>query len=217
MLVSTRGFITNMRAIRIAHGRLSVHLLSCLILLLSCTEVVARSKMASHHPHTSKLGSKLSGARHRPPTDERVADQNVQFMLSLYRSAAGPDGRPKQHRKFGSNTVRLLRPSSSSVHYLPASKDHHYTFTVQYNLDTLPSEQLIRASFIHLRSSSSPSTSTSSTTQALELPLCRAQITSLGPQTVATLEPHELWTETDITAHITGHILQRKDWGKGYT
>lgn len=121
-LASTRGFITNMRAIRTEHGPLSARLLSCLILLLSCTLVVARSKMAAQRPHTSKRGSGLSGAHRRPPTDEREADQNVQFMLSLYRSAAGPDGRPKQHRKFGSNTVRLLRPSASSVHYLPASR-----------------------------------------------------------------------------------------------
>lgn len=58
------------------------------------------------------------GAHHRPLTDEQKADQNLQFMLSLYQSAAEPDGRPKQHRKFGSNTVRLLKPSS--VRYLPA-------------------------------------------------------------------------------------------------
>lgn len=82
---------------------------------------------------------------------------------------------------------------------------------MQYNIDTLPSEQLIRASFIHLRSSSSPS----STTQAQEPPRCRAQITSLGPESLVTLEPHERWTETDITAHISGHILQRKDRDEG--
>lgn len=64
---------------------------------------------------------KLSrGAHHRPLTDEQKADQNLQFMLSLYQSAAEPDGRPKQHRKFGSNTVRLLKPSASSVRYLRA-------------------------------------------------------------------------------------------------
>lgn len=60
------------------------------------------------------------GAHHRPLTDEQKADQNLQFMLSLYQSAAGPDGRPKQHRKFGSNTVRLLKPSAASMRYLPA-------------------------------------------------------------------------------------------------
>ncbi len=99
--------------------------------------------------------------------------------------------------------------------------DHHYSFTVQYNLDTLPSEQLIRASFIHLRSSSSlsssssssssSSTTTSSTTQALKPPRCRAQITSLGKESLVTLEPHERWTETDITAHVQ----QGKNQGAG--
>ncbi|XP_061565850.1 bone morphogenetic protein 15 [Cololabis saira] len=126
-------------------------------------------------------------------------------MLSLYRSAAEPDGRTKQHRKFGSNTVRLLRPAASSVHYLPASGDLCYIFTVQYNLDTLPSEQLVRASFIHLRSSSSWTSA-----QALQPPRCRAQITSLGAESLVTLEPHERWIETDITSHVSAHILQGK-------
>lgn len=121
-LASTRGFVkTNMRATRTEHGPPSVHLLSSLfVLLLSFHEVAARSKMSSsyhHHHHHNRH-------HHRPHTSElgSESDQNVQFMLSLYRSAAGPDGRPKQHRKFGSNTVRLLRPSASSVHYFPLSR-----------------------------------------------------------------------------------------------
>ncbi|XP_070849612.1 bone morphogenetic protein 15 [Chaetodon trifascialis] len=199
-----------MRATRSKHRALRVCFLSFFIFLLcsTCTGVTAGRKMASHRPASKRSGqshqsAKLQGAHHRPLTDEQKADQNLQFMLSLYQSAAEPDGRPKQHRKFGSNTVRLLRPSASSVRYLPASRDHHYSFTVQYNVDTLPSEQLIRASFIHLRSSSSsPSTPSSSATQALELPRCRAQITSLGKESLVTLEPHERWTETDVTAHV---------------
>ncbi|XP_042368352.1 bone morphogenetic protein 15 [Plectropomus leopardus] len=204
--------MTIMKATCITHSLLRVCVLSCFIFLLcsTCTGVVAGREMASHHRTLKRVrrshqSAKHKGAHHRPLTDEQKADQNLQFMLSLYRSAAEPDGRPKQHRKFGSNTVRLLRPSASSVHYLPASGDHHYSFTVQYNLDTLPSEQLIRASFIHLRSSSSSSSSsstTSSTTQALQPPRCRAQITSLGKESLVILEPHEQWTETDITAHV---------------
>uniref|UniRef100_G3Q4I7 Bone morphogenetic protein 15 n=1 Tax=Gasterosteus aculeatus TaxID=69293 RepID=G3Q4I7_GASAC len=150
--------------------------------------------------------------------------QNLQFMLSLYRSAAEPDGRPKQHRKFGSNTVRLLRPSAASVRHLPASPDHRYSFTVQYNLDTVPSEQLIRASFIHLRSAPS-----SSSARPLRPPRCRAQIPSLGKASLVTLEPHERWTETDITAHVRrgrsrgpgGHLTLTAQywctaWGGGF-
>uniref|UniRef100_A0A3B4GR66 Bone morphogenetic protein 15-like n=1 Tax=Pundamilia nyererei TaxID=303518 RepID=A0A3B4GR66_9CICH len=83
---------------------------------------------------------------------------------------------------------------------------HCYTFTVQYNLDTLPSERLVRASFVHLRSSPE---------QAVQPPRCRAQITALGAESLVTLEPHERWTETDITAHISSHVLRGKDRGRG--
>lgn len=80
---------------------------------------------------------------------------------------------------------------------LSPPSDHRYSFTVQYNLDTVPSEQLIRASFIHLRSAPS-----SSSARPLRPPRCRAQIPSLGKASLVTLEPHERWTETDITAHV---------------
>ncbi|KAM4714517.1 bone morphogenetic protein 15 [Anableps anableps] len=201
-----------MRVTRAKHGFLRVCVLTCFIYLLfsTCIGVLIGRKMASRQPALRRSRRSHRGAHHRPLTDEQKADQNLQFMLSLYRSAAEPDGRPKQHRKFGSNTVRLLRPAASSVHYLPASGDLTYTFTVQYKLDTLPSEQLVRASFVHLRTSSTPS----GTTQAVELPRCRAQITSLGASSLVTLEPHQRWTETDITAHVSAHILQEKDQGE---
>ncbi|PWA19853.1 hypothetical protein CCH79_00015876 [Gambusia affinis] len=201
-----------MRATRVKQGFLRVCVLTCFIYLLcsTCTGVLTGRKMASRQPAPKRSRRSHRGAHHRPLTDEQKADQNLQFMLNLYRSAAEPDGRPKQHRKFGSNTVRLVRPAASSVHYLPASGDLTYTFTVQYKVDTLPSEQLVRASFVHLRTSSTPS----GTTQAVEPPLCRAQITSLGASSLVTLEPHQRWTETDITAHVSAHILQEKDQGE---
>uniref|UniRef100_UPI003AAF8713 bone morphogenetic protein 15 n=1 Tax=Centroberyx gerrardi TaxID=166262 RepID=UPI003AAF8713 len=221
-----------MRAARPQRSLLHVCVLSCFVFLLCCTftGVVAKRKMASLHPtlkrsrrSQSQHNAKHKGAHHRPLTDEQKADQNLQFMLSLYRSAADPDGRPKQHRKFGSNTVRLQRPSASSVHYLSASRDHHYTFTVQYNLDTLLLDQLVRASFVHLRSSSSSSSTPSGAARALQPPHCRAQVTSLGKESqtsplsgnLVTLEPHEPWTETDITAHVSGHVLQGKNQAGG--
>ncbi|XP_047194849.1 bone morphogenetic protein 15 [Hippoglossus stenolepis] len=222
--------MSNMRTTRTKHGLLRACVLSCFVVSLlcsTCSGVLSGRDAASRQPGPRRSRRGLSspkqvGAQHRT-TDEQRGDQNVQFMLSLYRSAAEPDGRPKQHRKFGSNTVRLLRASASTVHYQPAARDHHYTFTVQYHLDTLPSEQLIRASFIHLRSSSPPSSSSlpssssspPSSSQAPEPLRCRAQIPSLGPGSQVTLEPHEQWTETDITAHVMGHFLQRKDQDAG--
>lgn len=91
--------------------------------------------------------------------------------------------------------------------HVSLSSDLVYTFTVQYKLDTLPSEQLVRASFIHLHSSSAAT----STAQTVELPRCRAQITSLGTKSLVTMEPHEQWMETDVTAHVGAHILQGRD------
>lgn len=123
-LASTRGFKTNMRATRSIHGFLRVLLLSSFVSLL-WAPVMADRKLSTSRPalkrgrHTHQHQQQQ---HHRPLTDEQEADQNLQFMLSLYRSAAEPDGRPRQHRKFGSNTVRLLRPSASSVRYLPASR-----------------------------------------------------------------------------------------------
>ncbi|XP_037538785.1 bone morphogenetic protein 15 [Nematolebias whitei] len=206
-----------MRATRAKQGLLRVSVLTCFIYLLccTCTGASAGRETSSHHQPALRRSRRSQhqqgaryrgGAHHRPLTDEQKADQNLQFMLTLYKSAAGPDGRPKQHRKFGSNTVRLLRPVASSVHYLPASGDLIYTFTVQYKLDTLPSEQLVRASFIHLHSSAMASTA-----QTVELPRCRAQITSLGTKSLVTMEPHKQWMETDITAHVSAHIMQGRD------
>lgn len=88
--------------------------------------------------------------------------------------------------------------------------DHQYDFSVQYQLDTLPTEQLVRASFIHLRSTSTPPPS-SNATQGVAPPRCRARITSLGKESLVVLEPHERWTETDITAHVR----QRQDQSPG--
>lgn len=108
----------NMRGQRRFPRVLLLSLALALLTLPPC-RVAAGSKMSPGRGR--RRDAEARGAHHRPLTDEQKADQNLQFMLSLYRSAAGPGGRPKQRRKFGSNTVRLLRPSASSVHYLPAS------------------------------------------------------------------------------------------------
>lgn len=108
----------NMKATRAAHGLLRACVLSWLAYLLSSTCATCGAAASDHHRHQQHRHQRH---HHRPLTEEQKADQNLQFMLSLYRSAAEPDGRPKQHRKFGSNTVRLLRPSAASVRHLPAS------------------------------------------------------------------------------------------------
>ncbi|XP_077598594.1 bone morphogenetic protein 15 [Stigmatopora nigra] len=139
-----------------------------------------------------------SPVHHRPLTDEQKSDQNLQFMLTLYRSAAEPGGRPKQHRKFGSNTVRLLTASKSSLFYLPVStEDHFYAFSMQYQLDLLPSEHLIRASLVHLRSRSQT---------VHPAPRCHARVAlSGGAALLSTMEPHQRWKESHFGARLLRH------------
>lgn len=115
-----------MRASRPARRFLRLLLVSSFVYLLcpTCVGATADRKLPSSRRATlrrSRARLQHRAVHHRPLTAEQKADQNLQFMMSLYQSAAEPDGRPKQHRKFGSNTVRLLKPSASSVSYRPAS------------------------------------------------------------------------------------------------
>lgn len=110
----------------------------CLLLVYLLCPTCAGA-MAARWPPSSRRAALSAGVHHRPLTDEQKADQNLQFMMSLYQSAAEPDGRPKQRRKFGSNTVRLLKPSASSVSYLPAStgefNPHSHMLTRDIGID----------------------------------------------------------------------------------
>lgn len=116
----------------IGHCDLFVFVFTCLFTLLCFTVPGANGKMALHAGSTAPSTPHLSGsssasrnrrhhyskhksAHHKPLTNEQKADQNLQFMLALYRNAADPDGRPKEHRKFGSNTIRLLRSTNTTV------------------------------------------------------------------------------------------------------
>lgn len=93
-------------------------ILSCFLLLFSTFSRVA-GKMGISSSHLSVLteGSRWSyhakpkSAHHTPFTERGEEDQHLRFMLEMYRMAAETDGRPKGHKVFGSNTVRLLRAS----------------------------------------------------------------------------------------------------------
>ncbi|KAJ8416762.1 hypothetical protein AAFF_G00326400 [Aldrovandia affinis] len=143
--------------------------------------------------------SRQQNLRHRFLTKDQVADQNLQYMLSLYNRAADTDGRPREPRILGSNTVRLIRSTSTPKRY-HTSPDQQYSYIVEYELKALPLEKLVRASVIHLR-----------TTALSHLPVsCGVNVSSLGPasQRVSSggsvmLRPHDQWTEMDITPHVS--------------
>lgn len=146
---------SNMRPSRGQLSFLRVCVLSCVTLLL-CSTCAGSNMAAARHTLTRGRRSHRSarahgGAHHRPLTDAQRADQNLQFMLSLYRSAAEPDGRPRQHRRFGSNTVRLLRPAAASVHYRPLSRGERTTPTSTGPLSSRPiNSQISESIFIYI-------------------------------------------------------------------
>lgn len=94
--------------------------LSCFLVLFSMSSSGVLGKMGKDRPvSSSHLGAPSEGflnyatqnPHHTPFTETEEEDQHLQFMLSMYRMAAETDGRPRTHKVFGSNTVRLLRPA----------------------------------------------------------------------------------------------------------
>ncbi|KAJ8282041.1 hypothetical protein COCON_G00045600 [Conger conger] len=147
-----------------------------------------------------KDNSRQQKLHHRSPTKDQVADQNLRYMLNLYNRAADTDGQPREPRILGFNTVRLIRSTSTRKRFSASSPDQQYSYMVQYELKALPLEKLVRAAFVHLRS-----------TALSRVPLsCGVNVSSLGPagQRVSSggqmaLRPHDQWTEMDITPLIS--------------
>ncbi|XP_062849295.1 bone morphogenetic protein 15 [Trichomycterus rosablanca] len=183
------------------HNLLRLCVLSCFFLLLPASWA---DKMAFPPSHLGVLATeqsrRKSHQKQRNPNntallEKQKEDQSLQFMWSLYRKAADLDGRPKQRKMFGSNTVRLIRASTTGKHFHSSNHDLLYSYTVQYELENLPLNKLIRASFIHLRAPVAPYSSIK----------CEARVSS--PEhtndTNVILGPQSLWTESDVTPHVS--------------
>ncbi|NP_001018320.1 bone morphogenetic protein 15 precursor [Danio rerio] len=182
--------------------------LSCLFVLHIFTRVAGNMASPSHFGVAStevhrNRHPKRRNPHFRPPVESRTDDDGMRLMLSLYRIAADADGRPKQHKIFGSNTIRLLQASTTEKHFPPTSSDLQYTYTVKYELNDLLLDKLVKASFMYLRSPMSS-----------RLPyICEASVTSLQNPLEGdriTMGPRSRWTETDVTDHVSeskdGHV-----------
>ncbi|XP_023692964.2 bone morphogenetic protein 15 [Paramormyrops kingsleyae] len=135
-------------------------------------------------------------------TKEQHADQGLQFMLSLYRGAADEDGKPRQSRAFGCNTVRLIRPSRPDAvqrRRASGSFDQQYTYRLDYELKILPKERLMKATFIHLRSSA-----LSGLPVACEVSISSQSGSDQGVplEGSVVLGPLDQWAETDVTPQV---------------
>ncbi|XP_051569026.1 bone morphogenetic protein 15-like [Myxocyprinus asiaticus] len=190
-----------------SHNHFRLCILWCLFVLHISTRVDASIASPSHFGVAStedrrNRRPKQRNSRHRPLAESQSEDEIMRLMLNLYRTAADPDGRPKQHKLFGSNTMRLLQASAAEKHFFATSNDLQYTYTVKYELKNLSLDKLLRASFMHLRSPLSS-----------HLPLiCKASVTSpnLPEGKHVTMGHRSIWTESDVTNHVSrskgGHI-----------
>uniref|UniRef100_A0A4W4DM28 TGF-beta family profile domain-containing protein n=1 Tax=Electrophorus electricus TaxID=8005 RepID=A0A4W4DM28_ELEEL len=178
--------------------------LSCFFLLLSAFTRAAH-KMSISPSHLGVLPTEQNRrSRHTKQRnsnsntlpEKQAEDQSLLFMWSLYRKAADLDGRPKQHKLFGSNTVRLIRASATRKQFHASLYDLLYTYTVEYELENLPLDKVMRASFVHMRSP-----------VALYPPvMCEARVSSsqhASHTDVVTLGPQSLWTESDVTSYVS--------------
>nr|XP_055066715.1 bone morphogenetic protein 15 [Misgurnus anguillicaudatus] len=184
-----------------SHNCLRLYILSCLFMLHASTRVVGNMASPSHFGVTSTHVRRNRHSKQRNQYYERFVesqtqDDGMRLMLNLYKIAAGPDGKPKQHKFFGSNTVRLLQASATEKHFLPTSSDLQYTYNVKYELTNLSLSKLVKASFMHLRSPVSS-----------HLPfICEAWVTpsqNLSEGDHITMGPRSLWTESDVTNHVS--------------
>ncbi|XP_007248123.3 bone morphogenetic protein 15 [Astyanax mexicanus] len=189
------------------HTVLRLCVLSCLFLLLF-TFTRATAKMAFSPSRLGVLTTTEQGRRNRytkqrdsssssgGAPDPRAEDQSLQFMWSLYRKAADADGRPKQHKLFGSNTVRLIRANTTRKHFHSSTNDLLYTYIVQFELEHLPPNKLLRASFVHLKSPVAPYPSVK----------CEARVSSTQPASdsdAVVLGPQSRWAESDVTSFVS--------------
>ncbi|XP_066536752.1 bone morphogenetic protein 15 [Hoplias malabaricus] len=155
--------------------------------LLTPTEQGRRNRHTKQRSYSSN---------HQPGLPEPEEEQGLRFMRSLYHRAAAEDGRPRQRRVFGSNTVRLIPASSTQKHFQSSQNDLLYSYTVQYELEDFPLNKLLRASFIHLRSPVVPYPPVT----------CEAKVSSSETENdmnVVVLGPQSLWTESDITSYVS--------------
>nr|XP_033800282.1 bone morphogenetic protein 15 [Geotrypetes seraphini] len=142
---------------------------------------------------------------------KQINAQHFQYMVSLYQQLAEEDGRPKGDRKVSSNTVRLVKPSRSSMHFVQGP---WHTQALRFHLQALPkAEYLVRA------------TAVCSQTWSVENSkfFCKMELLSAGHVTTKpsfideNIYPsherssNEKWVELDITSHVQSLMEDSKN------
>ncbi|XP_041109891.1 bone morphogenetic protein 15-like [Polyodon spathula] len=130
-------------------------------------------------------------------------DPNLQYMMGLYSRAADLDGRPRENRTVGANTVRLVKSSTTDTRYR-AGTDPWCMHTVEYKLKILPTEKLVKAAIVHSRPQSPLHGKVTCQLKLLseDPPVEDEPTTAQKDRWVFSFKPEDKWVETDITSHI---------------
>ncbi|XP_030066495.1 bone morphogenetic protein 15 [Microcaecilia unicolor] len=128
--------------------------------------------------------------------------QHFQYMVNLYQQLAEEDGRPRRERKVGSNTVRLVRPSRSSMRFV---RGPWYSQAISFHLQgLLKVEYLVRATVVCSRTWSVGNSQFFCKMEQLPA----GHVTSKPSFTNQSIYPShkrsssEKWVELDITSHV---------------
>ncbi|KFR07815.1 Bone morphogenetic protein 15, partial [Opisthocomus hoazin] len=123
-----------------------------------------------------------------------ASGQPLRYMLNLYRRAADREGRPRDGRSLGTNTVRLVRASS---HGGQPWAGRWYVQPLTYHLERQPeAEHLLRATMVYLPS----------LPMARGHLLCALELAATSEATRVLLSPAARplhgWAEADVTPYL---------------
>ncbi|XP_051876715.1 bone morphogenetic protein 15-like [Pristis pectinata] len=171
-------------------------------------------------PLIEMLAGKVSP---RPPlvSRQKEDDQHMEYMASLYKQSADQNGNPKANRSTKTNTIRLVKPSSS---VLFPSSGHWHVHHVEYNLQYIPElEHLIKVVVVYLHS---PLPNHFKVSCEIKCPLANyVDVNSLQNDPAIeipikfVLKMHDKWAEADVTPCVhfpSGNFVKKVDLNISY-
>ncbi|XP_069749303.1 bone morphogenetic protein 15-like isoform X2 [Narcine bancroftii] len=148
-------------------------------------------------------------------------DQHMEYMVRLYKRSADQNGKPKANRTTKTNTIRLVKPSSS---VMLASTGHWHVHHVEYDLQHIPElEHLIEVVAVYMYSPLPNPVKLSCEIKCLLANYVDINFlqntTSIEMTIKLVLKVHDQWAEADITpcVHLPSeNSVKKVDLNIGY-
>ncbi|XP_028671354.1 bone morphogenetic protein 15 [Erpetoichthys calabaricus] len=144
-----------------------------------------------------------------PKTQAQSNDPTLQYMLHLYSRSADEEGRPRENRTLGSNTVRLLKSSASSTRHGRTGTDPWHMHSVKYELKILQGDTLVKVAIVHLRMEPHITKKIACKLKVFTASPMEDNPSSLQDPWILFFRPEDKWVETDITTQVfalAGHL-----------